>query len=175
MDNGTALSCFASCLSIVTDLAVGIGIIAIAVLAWWEQRRVARMESSPALMIQIQIEPIPWEMPRDPEESMRRWRVLPPEQKFKALLVTNKGRGPATLVSLCYARDKTAGLDNAHLPLDVSASYPCEGFIHGLVQCCSKECYIAYRDPHGQLYHQWFRVNLEYMTAAPLRLEKVSA
>jgi hypothetical protein len=173
MDHAATLNCFASCLSIVVDLIVGGGIIAVAALAWAEQRRVAKMESSPALMIQI--EPTPWEIPADPGESMRRWRQLSPEQKFKALLVTNKGRGPATLVLLCYAKDKTAGLDNAHLPLDVSVSYPCEGFIQALVQCCSKECYVVYRDPHGQLYHQWFRVNLEHMTAAPLHLEKVSA
>jgi hypothetical protein len=173
MHNATALNCFASCLSIVVNLTVGFGVIAVAALAWREQRRVAKMESSPALMIQIVR--TPWEIPSDREESVRRWLQLPLEKRFEALLVTNKGRGPATLVSLCYAKDKTAGLDNAHLPLDVSVSYPCKGFIQYLVQSSSKECYVVYKDPHGQLYRQWFRVNLESMTAVPLHLEKVSS
>jgi hypothetical protein len=155
------------------DIVIGFALVAVAILAWVEQRRVARLESSPAL--QIQIERAPWECPHDPEESVRRWNRLSAEQKFRFLVITNKGRGPATLESLCYADgSESNGLENAHLPLDVGVRLPCEGFVRHLMERELKDCYVIYTDPHGRRYRQWFRVNTDHMTAAPLRLEKVA-
>ena len=57
--------------------------------------------------------------------------------------------------------------------MDVTAFFPCQGLIKGLLKVEPKECFILYADPLGKNHRQYFRINIEHMTAVPLRCEDV--
>jgi len=136
------------------------------------QKRMVDLESRPSL--QIMVERTPREDPNDLECSEWQWLGLQPEEKFRGLLVTNKGRGPAILESLNYpGAEEPISLEKAPLPVDVTEFFPCQGLIKGLLKVELKECFILYADPLGKNHRQYFRINMEYMTAVPLRCEDV--
>jgi len=136
------------------------------------QATMVDLESRPAL--QIIVEQTPRECPHDPEQSELRWRQLRPEEKFHGLKVTNKGRGPATLKSLNYPGvEDPVSLENAHLPMDVTAFFPAQGLIKALLETDARECFILYADPLGKNHRQYFRINMEHMATVPLRCEDV--
>ncbi len=132
------------------------------------QATTADLESRPAL--QVMVEQAKRECPQEPGTSEIRWQQLTHEQKFRGILITNKGRGPAVLESLHYPGAEIP-LKDAHLPMHVTAFFECPGLIKALLVDDSKDCFILYADPLHRKHRQYFGINLKDMTAVPLRCE----
>jgi hypothetical protein len=158
--------------SLIANLALGL-------YGAWQtvrNRRLSRqnMELGSRPALEISIMQNREKIRNDPGEVQRRFDDAKPGERFGGILVANKGNGPAALNTLCCEdQNATVPLEEANLPAGGSPlRLPCAGFLDVLLRSASRICYIQYTDLLGARYKQYFRINIDRMTAAPLRCEK---